>query len=118
MVTVTSRGYYVPTATRRIFSSKAYFQHDSTSDKIVSIQNHLGIQLKIQQDTTTKQSIVSILYNECNNLPTFYACQDGMDTTGNTSKDSIQCGINSGTSVLSSVVSLVTDAINTNLSSA
>ena len=119
LIYLTSRAYYVPTATRRIFSPQAYFQHDTTSPDVLSSQNRLGIELKIPTDTTTNPNIVSILYNSRNNLPTFYACQVGTTaTTDTTTTDSIKCGTKSIQSNFASLMSHVTEVINTNLSSA
>ena len=118
LIYLTSRAYYVPTANRRIFSPQAYFQHDTTSPKVLSSQNRLGIELKIPTDTTTNPHIVSILYNTRNNLPTFYACQVGTTATTDTNTDSIKRGTKSIQSNFASLMSHVTEVINTNLSSA
>ena len=101
-----------------IFSPQAYFQHDTTSPKVLSSQNRLGIELKIPTDTTTNPHIVSILCNTRNNLPTFYACQVGTTATTDTNTDSIKRGTKSIQSNFASLMSHVTEVINTNLSSA
>ena len=126
IVELTSRAYYVPTATRRIFSPQAFFQHPTTSRAVISSQNHLGINLTIPNDKK-ESNIVSILYNSRNNLPTFYACQVGtssataIPTVNNIDSDSIQCyttTINTVKTGFSNIMSHVTEVVNTNLSSA
>jgi hypothetical protein len=60
--TITTQAYYTPDAKRRIFSPQAYFQ--DLGSKATTMQNKDSIKLQVGKQ------VVTILYNELNNLPT------------------------------------------------
>ena len=69
--TLKSKAFYVPTATRRIFSPQAYFQHTSTPEELLSTIDKHGINLHFE-DTEVTGSKVRITYTKKNILPTFF----------------------------------------------